>query len=418
MSDLFWPGDERAGELMSEAALLHAMVRVEAAWLHALVVVGIAGADAGVSLDHLITDEDVRVVAERSESAGNPVPALLALLRERLQPYSPSAATWLHRGLTSQDVLDTALMLCTADVLARLRTELESQIRALVGLAERHRATPMAGRTLTRYAVPITFGLKAGVWLHGVLDAADDLARVGLPSQFGAAAGSLAAPTELGALAGLDNPPQRALDLVLHASAVLGLRAQPPWHTSRAPITRLGDALVRCTDAWGRIANDVLLLSRPEIAELAEPTADGRGTSSTMPQKSNPVLSVLIRRAALSAPMLGAQLHLAAAESLDERPDGAWHIEWAAARSLARRAVVAASQATELLTGLHVDADRMRSTVDSASEDLLAERRSLSAQLNGARTAAVDDPATYLGANDLIIDAALQRAHPHLGGIR
>ena len=409
MSDLFWPGDERADELMSEAALLRAMVRVESAWLQALVAEGIVGADAGVSLDHLITGEDVRVVAERSESAGNPVPALLALLRERLQPQSPSAATWLHRGLTSQDVLDTALMLCTADVLARLRTEFASQIRALVGLAERHRASLMAGRTLTQHAVPITFGLKAAVWLQGVLDAADDLGatRAGLPSQFGGAVGSLAAPTELAALAGLDDPPQRALDLVLRASAVLGLRACPPWHTSRAPIARLGDVLVRCTGAWGRIANDVLTLSRPEIAELAEPTVEGRGSSSTMSQKKNPVLSVLIRRAALSAPMIGAQLHAAAAESTDERPDGAWHTEWAGVRTLARRTVVAASQTTELVAGLHVDVAQMRSTVDLASDGLLAERRTLAALFDRPPTT---DPTTYLGVNDLIIDAALQRA--------
>ncbi len=135
-----------------------------------------------------------------------------------------------------------------------------------------------------------------------------------------------------------------------------------------------------------------------------------------MPQKRNPVLSVLIRRAALTAPTTGAQLHLAAAESSDERPDGAWHAEWAALRTLTRRTVVAASQSTELLTGLDVDAHQMRSTLDSVSDDVLAERRSLSALFDGAATTP-DDPATYLGANDLIIDAVLERASDCLGRI-
>ena len=416
MSDLFWPGDERAGELMSESALLHAMVRVESAWLAALVAVGIAGPDAAEGLEVLVVADDVPGVAARSEAGGNPVIPLLALLRERLQQRNPTAAAWLHRGLTSQDVLDTALILCARDAVARLRGELAAQIRAVTGLTERHRASLMVGRTLAQHAVPITFGLKAAMWLQGLLDAADDVGTADLPSQFGGAAGSLAAPTELAALAGLDDAPRRAHELVAHASAALGLPARPPWHTSRAPITRIGDILVRCTDAWGRIANDVLTLSRPEIAELAEPTADGRGSSSAMPQKRNPVLSVLIRRAALTAPTTGAQLHLAAAESSDERPDGAWHAEWAALRTLTRRTVVAASQSTELLTGLDVDAHRMRSTLDSVSDDVLAERRSLSALFDGAATAP-DDPTTYLGANDLIIDAVLERASDCLGRI-
>ena len=125
----------------------------------------------------------------------------------------------------------------------------------------------------------------------------------------------------------------------------------PSWHTSRAPLTRYADALVRATDAMGHIANDVLLLARPEIAELAEPAVAGRGGSSTMPQKANPVLSVLVRRAALAAPAQAAQLHLAAASTVDERPDGSWHTEWTALATLSRHTLTAASQTAELLDG-------------------------------------------------------------------
>lgn len=406
MDDLFWPGDERAGELMSEPALLHAMVRVESAWLRALLSSGIAPHNAADDLSGLVTDEDVHDVAVGAEAGGNPVIPLLSLLRERIEKRSPEAAAWIHRGLTSQDVLDTALALCLRDTADRIREELHAQIIALAGLSDQHRQTLMAGRTLTQHAVPITFGLKAAVWLGGVLDAADDLiGSVELPVQIGGAAGTLASPTELIALSGSASSVR---DLTSIVSEVLGLKPRWPWHTSRAPFTRFGDALVRCTDAWGHIATDILTLSRPEIAEVAEPTAEGRGSSSAMPQKTNPVLSTLIKRAALAVPMAGAQLHLAAAESVDERPDGAWHTEWSTLHTLSRRTVVAASQTTELLSGLGVNADRMRATAMEASAGLLAERRSLSTLFGVA--AADGDPSTYLGATGQIIDAALERA--------
>lgn len=404
MSDLFWPGDDRAGELFADPALLAAMVRVEAAWLDALTTAGVAGLEAADDLSGLAGPDDVADLAATAGVGGNPVIPLVSLLRERLRARNPAAAGWLHEGLTSQDVLDTALMLCTGDLIARLRAEHAAQVATLVELVRRYRAAPMAGRTLTQHAVPITFGLKAATWLTGVLDAADDLGAVELRAQFGGAAGTLAGPTVLAARAGLPDPPVRAVEVASAAAAALGLRAGPPWHTSRAPVTRIGVALVGCTDAWGRIAADVLTLSRPEIGELAEGTGGG---SSTMPHKANPVLSVLVRRAALAAPGLVAQLHLAAADARDERPDGAWHLEWAALRDLGRRTATAAAQATDLLSGLRVDPDRMRATLEAAASDVLAERTRL---VPGAAGGVTD----YLGATDLIIDAVLDRARPHV----
>ena len=168
----------------------------------------------------------------------------------------------------------------------------------------------------------------------------------------------------------------------------------------------------------------MITLSRPEIAEVAEPTGAGRGTSSTMPQKRNPVLSVLIRRCALTAPMLGAQLHLAAADAGDERPAGAWHTEWATLRTLARATVVAASQSTELLLGLQVDPLRMFATLEAASPGILAERLKpgpvgLTDQSNaGDPHSPTDtdrlDPRGYLGTSELTIDATLARAEKFL----
>ncbi len=216
MSDLLWPGDHRAGDLFSDPAVLTAMVRVEAAWLHALVDRGVAGADADDGLDKLVDAGDLPRIAADAERGGNPVIPFLALLRERLTERNEVAARWVHKGLTSQDVLDTALALCLRDTVDRLRADLATQIDALAGLADRHRATPMAGRTLTQHAVPITFGLKAAGWLDAVLDARDGLA-VPLAARFGGAAGSLAAPA---AMAG---SPGGALALATTAAELLGL---------------------------------------------------------------------------------------------------------------------------------------------------------------------------------------------------
>lgn len=378
MSDLLWPGDARGGDHLTDRSFLRAMVMVEEAWLD---VLGIAHGPL----------PDVDPVAVPSESGGNPVIGLVEILRERLEG---DAARWVHRGLTSQDVVDSALMVLLRDAVCSVRRELREQVGLLADLAETHRTTPMVGRTLTQHAVPITFGLKVSRWLTAILDAEEDLASLSFPVQLGGAAGTMAAVVELG----LD--PAAARDQL---SAALGLAPSLPWHTSRAPVTRIGDAAVGCTDAWGRVANDVLTLSRPEIGELAE--GEGGG-SSTMPHKHNPVLSALIRRAALAAPQLAATLHVAAVSSVDERAAGAWHLEWATVATLVRRTVVAGSQATDLLAGLQVRTDRMAATLGVA--DIGSEQEAI-AQLAG------HEPATdYRGATDEIIDTVLDRARRSL----
>jgi 3-carboxy-cis,cis-muconate cycloisomerase len=211
------------------------------------------------------------------------------------------------------------------------------------------------------------------------------------PVQVGGAAGTRAALVELGA-----DP-----DISGRLAERLGLVDSLPWHTVRTTVTRLGDALVRCTDAWGHIAEDVLVLSRPEIGEVTEGTGGG---SSTMPDKKNPVLSALIRRAAMSTPQLSATLHLAAAQQVDERAGGSWHVEWATLRDLVRRTVVAGSHAFDLIAELEVHPDRMSATLGGARPGIHAEQRSM-AELAGHTPGGV-----YLGEMDRIIEAALERA--------
>jgi 3-carboxy-cis,cis-muconate cycloisomerase len=403
---LFWPGDTRAGALMSDSALLTAMESVEHAWLEALVEHKIAPAEAQSEVRGLVSEEDLAVLADGAEAGGNPVIGLVEMLRERV---SAEPARWVHRGLTSQDVLDTALMICLREVVDRLHEELRTQIESLRGLVSEHQSTPMVGRTLTQHAVPISFGLKAANWLTGVLGAAETLAgvRSRLPVQLGGAAGTLAASTELARLRGLPEPAQVSWRLIESVASSLRLTPSVPWHTSRSVVTAAGDALVGCTDAYGRIAADVATLSRPEIAELAEGSGGG---SSTMAQKRNPVRSVLLRRAALAAPPLASTLHLAAATNVDERPDGSWHAEWATLRDLARRTVVAASQASELITELIVDQDRMAANLAAAS-GIAAEQQAM-ADLIGA-----EPSKEYLGATELIIDRVLARAAQRPGAV-
>jgi 3-carboxy-cis,cis-muconate cycloisomerase len=400
MTNLLWPGDQRAGELMSDPTLLASMVAVESAWLDALVAAGLAPDQCtGADLAGLVHAADCELLAAESEDGGNPVIGLVALLRDRA---SAEVSRWIHRGLTSQDVIDTGLMLATRAIVDELMLQLAEQISALSVLATIHRGTPMVARTLTQNAVPTTFGVKAATWCNGVVDAYQQLSALAIPVQIGGAGGTLAATTELAALAGHPNPAGISVELVQSTAATLGLDLRMPWHTTRSSVTAIGDAFVGCTDAWGRIASDIVTLVRPEIAELSEPAAGNRGGSSSMPQKRNPVLSILIRRAAISAPPLGATLHTAAALANDERPDGSWHAEWETLRILARRTVVAGSQCSELLAGLEVHPAQMAKNLGNA--DVLGEQRVI-AELVGKVPSG-----NYFGAVDALIDESLDRA--------
>jgi 3-carboxy-cis,cis-muconate cycloisomerase len=397
VTDLFWPGDHRAGDLMSDQAFLSAMVTVEDAWLDGLVRAGIAPAEAKADLIGVVGPDDAEPIATGADDDGSPVVGLVALLRERT---GGQTARWLHRGLTSQDVVDTALMLCLRDAKVRINDEMTAQITTLSRLVEEYRAAPALARTLSQPALPTTVGAKIAGWLNAVLDAADTLTALPAPPvQVGGASGSLAAATELA------RDPDRAIDLADAFARTVGLEPTAPWHTARAIVTRTGDALVTCCDAWGHIAGDVVTGSRAEIGEFAE----GRGGgSSTMPHKHNPVLSVSIRRAALSAPALGAVLHAASADSVDERSSGGWQTEWATLRTLTRRTVIAAAQTSDLLGNLQPSAARAAANLD-AGGDLLAEQRVM-ADLVG-------EPALpdYTGATQRLIDAMLARARNHMG---
>ncbi|WP_422757696.1 class-II fumarase/aspartase family protein [Paenarthrobacter sp. C1] len=360
--------------LTGDRAVIAAILDVEAAWAAVLEEAGLApvGSAAVVAEAANPASYDVADIAERAQGGGNPVIPLLGDLRARVRGLDTAgigAGKAVHASLTSQDVLDSALMLLARRTIAALLAEVKGTTTALATLAEQHAETLCVGRSLTQHALPYSFGLRAAQWFQGVADAGARLESLELPVQFGGAGGTLASGTRLAAGSG-----STPFTLADSWAAALGLApATAPWHTNRMVVTALGDGLAALVDSFGKIAADLLFLSRPEVAELGEPLAAGRGVSSAMPQKQNPVLSVLIRSAALQAPGLASQLHLAAATFNDERPDGAWHSEWPALRRLLGLAMGAAYHLRELTEGLRVFPEAMRRNLQLSGPLLLSE---------------------------------------------
>ncbi|WP_067814799.1 3-carboxy-cis,cis-muconate cycloisomerase [Actinomadura kijaniata] len=340
----------RAEAATGDRAWLQAMLDAEAALARAQARLGIIPAEAAEAIAAVADADriDLPALARRARGAGNPVVPLVKDLRA----LAGAAGEHVHRGATSQDIVDTAAMLVADRTRRVILADLKTALDALAGHAERHRDTPLAGRTLGRQALPVTFGLKAAGWLLGLLEARDRLAAVALPAQLGGAAGTL------------DAYGDRALDLTAAFAAETGLaRSDLPWHTRRTPVAELGAALALVAGALGKIATDVAVLAQSEIDEVAEAAGPGRGGSSAMPHKRNPALAVLIRSAALQVPAQ-AQILLAAQAAPLERPAGEWHAEWQPLRECLRLAGGAAATAAELLPGLEVRPDRMRANLD------------------------------------------------------
>lgn len=426
-----WAGAPIAAET-GDAAIVRAMLDAWVALAAAGLEVGVVP-EAAAHLIRRVTDTvevDIADVATRARTGGNPVIPLLADVRKAV---GERTSRYLHLGATSQDILDSALMLVAKRGIRLIIDDLDAAVAALADLADTHRATPMAARTLTQHSLPTTFGRKAAGWLVLVADARGFLTAVAsaLPAQLGGAAGTLASFHELA--------PGRELEIVDRFAAHLGLASPPvPWHTMRTPVLRLADALAGAAAQLGKVSADVSLLARTEIGELHEATGGG---SSAMPQKQNPARSVLINAAARRAPGLAAELQRSAS-AVDERPDGAWHAEWQTLRELLRATGGAAHLAADLLTGLQVDTQRMRQNLAITGPLIVSERVSLvlgpvigtgvvkqlvaeSAQhpaslfdrlkhvvpdWNDERLHALLDPMNYLGVNDELIDRALAHA--------
>jgi 3-carboxy-cis,cis-muconate cycloisomerase len=385
----------RGGVEAGDAAWLRAMLDAEAGLARALERAGLAPAGAGeaVTAAARAGNFDPNELGGLAALTGNPVPGLARALARQVPQTAVSA---VHRGATSQDIVDTAAMLLAKRAIRVIQADLARAADAAAGLAAAHRDSIMIGRTLLQQAVPVTFGLVAAGWLTSLDEARAGLDAVGprLAVQFGGAAGTLASLGEAG---------QRVTALL---ATELGLAVPVlPWHTDRLRIIDLGAALARVAAALGKIARDVTLLAQSEVGEVSEgggadqrgadqrgadqqaPAASPRrGGSSAMPHKHNPVASIAILGCTRQVPGLLATLAAASEQEL-QRAAGAWHAEWEPLTALLRLTGSASSWASDLLPGLVVDTSRMAANLAATKGLPLAEHVSslLAGVLGGAQ---------------------------------
>jgi len=413
------------------------MLRFEAALGRAGARAGIIPSDAASAIAEACRVElfDLEALERDALHAGT---LAIPLVQQLIAHASVAARPYVHWGATSQDAIDTALVLQMREALSVLVGDLVDAGDALAGLAESHRLSVMPGRTLLQQAVPITFGLKAARWLGAVsrqVTALRALRRDALVLQFGGAAGTLAALGKHG---------QQVAEL-LAAELALPL-PDLPWHAERDRPARVVAALGVTAGIIAKIAHDLVLMAQTEVAEVAEGIASGKGTSSAMPQKRNPVDATNAIAAARLA--IGAvPVVLSAMAQEHERGAGGWQTEWTVIPDAFRHTMRAAVHLRCALVALDVHADRMRVNLEAASGAVMAESLStalaahvgrpeamrltanvveqafrarmtlreavsrdtrVSALLQGWELDRALDPAAYLGSTDALIDRALR----------
>jgi 3-carboxy-cis,cis-muconate cycloisomerase len=350
---VFVPDELR--EAVSDEAWLQAMLDFERALAVAEARAGAIPDAAAEAIGESCRAElfDLDALAPGARRVGNPAEPMVRALRELV---GGEAADWVHWGATSQDAIDTAAMLVSKRALAPVIRQLDAVAASCAELAGAHRRTVLAARTLLQQAVPTTFGAKAAGWLVSVVQARerlDTILRNELAVELGGAAGTLSALGDIG-------------DEVLRLLAKELELAEPvvPWHTSRVRVAELGHALAVAAGVMGKIGLDQALLAQTEIAEVREPA--GKGGSSTMPHKRNPIGSAVAiacaRRVNGCASVLTGSL-----VQEHERALGAWHAEWSALSQALALTGGAAAHIAEVLAGLEVDGERMRTNIDEST---------------------------------------------------
>jgi 3-carboxy-cis,cis-muconate cycloisomerase len=277
---------------------------------------------------------------------------------------SKDAAPYVHYGVTSQDILDSAMMLIARNAIAILIEDLGQAASAAATLAVGHRTTVMAARTLLQQASITSFGLKAARWLNAIDVAKEELEWIGkkdVAVQLGGAVGTLSG---FGGK-GIEVMERLGAQLELHAPVL-------PWHTDRTPTLKVAMAVALAAGTAGKVALDVVLLSQTEVGEVRERMSAGRGGSSALPQKQNPVDAVEIL-AAVRGVNAQAGLLIGSLVQEQERAAGAWQAEWPAMTDLLLQAGGATSRLAPMLGSLEVDAERMRSNVDESRGMIMAE---------------------------------------------
>lgn len=311
---------------------------------------------------------DTRALAEQARRAGTLAIPFVRELTALVSARSADAARYVHFGATSQDVTDTAVVLCLKEATQRVLALTRRLGNAAAKLADEHRDTPTVARTLLQPATPVPFGWKAAVWLSLVSRAYGQFKRVSEEMsvlQFGGAAGTLAA------FAGKGDEIGRRLAAELHLKL-----PEMPWHSARDGFARLGAEAAILAGAAGKIARDIALLMQPEIGEAFEPAGEGRGGSSALPHKRNPAASLLALEAAQRAPGLAATL-LVNLTPEHERGLGQWQGQWLTLRALLCATASGVDAMAETLEGLEVRTQAMRANLERTQGLVFSEALSL-----------------------------------------
>nr|WP_230927753.1 3-carboxy-cis,cis-muconate cycloisomerase [Pseudomonas wenzhouensis] len=367
--------------IFCDAGRVQGMLDFEAALARAEARVGLIPAEAVAPIEAACKAElyDYPALAQAIATAGNSAIPLVKALGKRIAVTAPEAERYVHLGATSQDAMDSGLMLQLRAAIGLLESDLAKLGDALVAQAERHIDTPLAGRTWLQQATPVTLGMK----LAGVLGAVtrhrqrlSELKPRLLSLQFGGASGSLAALGE----AGWSVSGALAQELEL-------TQPEQPWHTQRDRLVEFASLLGMIAGSLGKLGRDLSLLMQTEAGEVFEPAAPGKGGSSTMPHKRNPVSAAVLIGAATRAPGLVATM-FAAMPQEHERSLGLWHAEWDTLPELCCLVSGALQQALLVVPGLEVDAARMRANLELTQGLVLAEAVSIALAQKIGRDAA------------------------------
>jgi len=363
-SAIFGPlfSDAEISALLTDEAFVRTLVDVEKALARAEARVSVIPASAAEAIDKARADKiDIAALAKGTVGSGFPIIALVQELRKQV---GTEAAPFVHWCATTQDIMDTASVLQLRSAVNLIRTRLGEIGCNLSALADRHRVTILAGRTHGQQALPISFGIKVASWLAPLLRHAERLDEISLRLfvvQFGGAAGTLAALGDKGL----------AVTRELAAELDLGVPLMP-WHAQRDSVVEFAGWLSLMTGTLGKMAQDVILLAQTEVAEAGESAERGRGGSSTMPQKSNPITSEMILAAArTNASLLSAMHHAQIHEH--ERATHGWQVEWLTLPQMLTLTGGALKHALYLAQNLQVDAAAMRANISRANDVIFAE---------------------------------------------
>jgi 3-carboxy-cis,cis-muconate cycloisomerase len=349
-----------------DAATLQHMLDFEAALARAEAAVGVIPASAAGPIAKACRAEafELPALAEAAMRSGNLAIPLVKALTADVAKADAEAARYVHWGATSQDVIDTAVMLTLRAAIDALLPDLDRAIAGFAKLARQHRDTAMVARTWLQHALPMPFGLKLAEYAAALHRSRARLKRLRgetLALQFGGAAGTLAALGDNGLLVAEKLAAELTLPL-----------PDAPWHTHRDRIAEAASVFAILTGSCGKIARDVSLMMQTDVAEAFEPSGEGRGGSSTMPHKRNPVAAATALAAATMAPNLAATIFASLVQD-HERSAGPWHAEWPTLPTLQLVTSGALAAIVDIAEGLEVDAARMRVNLDATHGLIMAE---------------------------------------------